>query len=93
MLDRLVTDNIIVAYETLHSMKTRQRGRKVGMTVKLDIFKTCDKLKWSFLETMMRKLGFNEVWISRIMTFVTTVSFVLVNGQLGSVIKPIRGLH
>lgn len=50
------------------------------MAMKLDISKAYDKLEWRFLEAMMRKLGFDEVWITKIMTCVTTVSYaVLVN--------------
>lgn len=57
---RLILDNIIVAYEELHSMKTRQKGRNGSMAIKLDISKIYDKLEWNFLETMMRKLNFHE---------------------------------
>lgn len=42
---------------------------------------------------MMRRLGFNEVWISRVMTCVTTVSYaVLVNGQSSPRFIPTRDL-
>lgn len=73
-------------------MKTRQKGREGSMAIKLDILKAYDKLKLSFLEAMMRKLDFYDVWISRIMTYVTTVSYsILVNGQSSVVFKPSRG--
>lgn len=63
-------------------MKSRQKGWRGSMEKKLDISKVYDKLEWCFLETMMRMLGFNEVWISRMMTCVITVSkAVLVNVQ------------
>lgn len=35
---RLIINNIIIAYEALHSMKTRQKGREGSMVIKLDIF-------------------------------------------------------
>lgn len=42
---------------------------------------------------MMQKLGFNDVWISRIMRCVKTVSYSrLINGQLGAQLLPSRGL-
>lgn len=64
------------------------------MTNKLDISKPYDKLEWSFLEAMIRKLGFNDIQISRIITCVTIVTYyVLVNGQPDSILKPSRGLH
>lgn len=43
---------------------------------------------------MMRKLGFNEIRIARIMTCVNIVSYsILINGQPGSIIKLFGGLH
>lgn len=43
---------------------------------------------------MMKKLGFNDVWISRVMTCVSTASYaVLVNGSPRSKIVPTRGLR
>lgn len=75
-------------------MKTRKKRRKINMAIKLDISKTYDKLEWSFLETMMRKLGHEEKWIPKIMTCVSMVSYaILVNGQPNQVITPTRGLR
>lgn len=64
------------------------------MTIKLDIFKTYDRLKLSFLEKNMRKLGLNEAWVSKIMACFTTVSYaVLVNEYSRSIITPTKGIH
>lgn len=82
MLGRLITDNVITAYEALHSMKTRHKGRKGIMTIKLDISKEYDKLEWPFLKAMMRSMGFDEGWIMRLMRCVTIVSYAtLINGH------------
>jgi hypothetical protein len=54
---RLITDNILVAFETLHTMDTRLKGREVFMAMKLDMSKAYERLEWDFLEAMMRKLG------------------------------------
>lgn len=75
-------------------MKNRQKGQTGTMVVKLDISKAYKRLEWSFLEAMMRKINFDEVWISRIMRCVTTVSYIAsINGKSGSIVKPSRGLH
>jgi hypothetical protein len=91
---RLITDNIIVAFETLHTMATRLKGRKGFMAIKLDMSKAYDRLEWGFLEAVMRKLGFTERWVHLIMTCVQTVSYaVLLNGLPHGHIVPSRGIR
>ena len=52
------------------------------MSIKLDISKAYDQVEWAYLEAMMRKLGFQDRWISLMMMCVTTVSYsVLINGE------------
>ena len=52
------------------------------MVIKLDISKAYDLVEWAYLEAMMRKLGFQQRWISLMMMCVTTVSYsVLINGE------------
>lgn len=64
------------------------------MALKLDMSKTYDRVEWSFLELMLRKLGFNERWITFLMLCVTSLSYsVLVNGELKGLIKPTRGIR
>jgi len=79
---RLITDNILVAFETLHTMDTRLKGREGFMALKLDMSKAYDRLEWDFLEAMLRKLGFAPRWIHFLVTCVRTVTYsTLINGQ------------
>ena len=45
---KAISDNILVAFETLHHMKTK-KSRKIGsMALKLDISKAFDRVEWTF---------------------------------------------
>ena len=58
MLGRLITDNVLMTYETLHAMHCRKNGKKGVLALKLDISKAYDRVEWSFLKGMMIKLDF-----------------------------------
>ncbi|XP_075668611.1 uncharacterized protein LOC142638468 [Castanea sativa] len=45
---RLITDNVMVAYETLHTMHARKKGKKGYLALKLDISKAYDRIEWQF---------------------------------------------
>ena len=56
--DRLITDNILIAFESLHYMKT-QCSRKEGfMALKLDMNKAYYRVEWNFLEKILLQMGF-----------------------------------
>jgi hypothetical protein len=91
---RLITYNILLAYECTHFMRNKKHGKDTYAAVKLNMSKAYDRLEWGFLERIMRRMGFAERWIQRIMLCVTYVSYqVRVNGTLTDVIFPGRGLR
>ena len=71
---RLIMDNVLVAFETLHHMHSTKIGREGAMAMKLDMSKAYDRVEWSFLETIMRKMGFHPKWVSLFMNCISTVS-------------------
>lgn len=60
VLDRLIIDTVLLEYELIHHLRQKRRGNRGFMSLKLDINKAYDKIEWSFLEVIMRKIGFNE---------------------------------
>jgi hypothetical protein len=93
ILGRLISSNIVVAYETLHNMHTRMWSKVGYMGIKLDMSKAYDRVEWVFLEVIMRKMEFSEVWVKLIMECVCSVSYsILVNGQPIGNIKLSRGI-
>ncbi|XP_010481107.1 PREDICTED: uncharacterized protein LOC104759943 [Camelina sativa] len=87
---RMITDNILIAHELIHSLHTKKLV-KPFIATKLDISKAFDKVEWSFIEAVMRRMGFSDLWCKWIMKCITTVSYsVFINGQPVGQIKPQR---
>ncbi|XP_042962692.1 uncharacterized protein LOC122296963 [Carya illinoinensis] len=91
---RLINDNIMIAYELLHSMRNRKKGKVGSMAMKLDMSKAYDRVEWEFLEAVLYKLGFCTQWVDLVMKCVRTASYsVLINGIPGLKFWPSRGLR
>jgi hypothetical protein len=94
ILGRLISDNILAAYETRHSMQTCMWSKTRFMGFKLDMHKAYDRVEWNFLEAVMIKMVFEARWVQIVMTCVTSMQFaVLVNGSPGEWFKPSRGIR
>ena len=90
---KLISDNILVDFESLHSMQ-KHVGKEYYMAIKLDMSKTYDRVEWSYLESVIRRVGFTKRWITLLMLCVKTISYsILVNGEPKWMIYLTRGIH
>lgn len=49
---------MLVAFETMHYINKKRKVKKGMMTIKLDMSKAYDKMEWTYLEAMMRRMSF-----------------------------------
>ncbi|XP_048595626.1 uncharacterized protein LOC125577794 [Brassica napus] len=86
---RQISDNIMIAQEMFHALRTKPSGRSKRMAIKTDMSKAYDRMEWSFIEAVMRKMGFSETWITWIMRCITS----RINANTRQEIKDAMGIQ
>jgi hypothetical protein len=90
---RLITDNVLIAYECMHTIR-RQTAKPPFFALKIDMMKAYDRVEWAYLEGVLQKLGFAPTWIKSVMRCVSFVRYtVKINGEMSDPFTPTWGLR
>lgn len=91
---RLISDNLLIAHEMVHGLKTNPNCKGDYIAIKTDMSKAYDRVEWDFLEVLFQRMGFDSKWIQWIMMCIRSVTYiVLLNGQAYGRITPERGIR
>ncbi|KAL0342521.1 UNVERIFIED_CONTAM: hypothetical protein Scaly_1914700 [Sesamum calycinum] len=89
---RLLSDNVLLAQELIHSLESRRPDANV--VFKLDMTKACDRVSWEFLYQILQRKGFPQHWIGLVANAISHCWFsVLVNGEHEGFFHSTRGLR
>ncbi|XP_015084239.1 uncharacterized protein LOC107027648 [Solanum pennellii] len=88
---RSISENIMLAQEIIHQIKKPNIGSNV--IIKLDMAKAYDRVSWSYICLVLRKMGFDEVFIDMIWRIMDNNWYsIIVNGKRYGFFRSTRGL-
>lgn len=94
ILERNISDNIILVAEVSNHIFKRRWANNVLMSLKLDICKAYDRIDWGYLRGILMKLGFSHKWVEMMMVCVSSLLYsFIINGCQMSYLHPSRGFH
>ena len=62
--EKLISDNIQIAHEMFHRLRTNKACKRKYMAIKTDMSKTYDIVEWSFIYALLQKMGFDPHWVN-----------------------------
>jgi hypothetical protein len=95
---RMITDNVLLAYELTHHLNNKRRGVVRLAAIKLDMSKAYDRVELAILNENYAKNGLSRRWANLIKNCITTVSYrIKVNGEYTYCFSPngvcVRAIH
>ena len=88
---RQILDGTLIACEAVHWLKSK---KKEALIIKLDFHKAYDSVKWEFVDHVLDRMGFGQVWRKWIWGCILSAEMSIVIN--GSPMKPFsmeHGLH
>nr|GMD47359.1 peroxidase 64 [Ipomoea batatas] len=61
---RLISDNLLIAYEVQHYLRRKIQGNVGWVGMKLDMSKASDRVNWDLIEGVSEKMGFSSEFVS-----------------------------
>jgi hypothetical protein len=81
MPGRHILEGVVILHEAIHEL---HRKKMDGVLFKIDFKKAYDKVKWPFLQHVLRMKGFHPTWCAWIHTFIEKGSVgIRVNDDIG----------
>lgn len=91
---RLISDSIFLTDEMMDFIHKEKNKKQFWCAIKIDFFKAYDRVKWSFLESVLRRMNLRGSLIQVIMQCVLTVQYsLLFNEKKVNTFYPERGLR
>jgi hypothetical protein len=88
---RNILEGVVVLHEVLHELL---RSKARSLVLKIDFKKAYDRVRWDFLEKVMKGKGFPMKWINWVMSTVRNGRVCInVNGERSDYFRTYRGLR